>query len=232
MRLTDKQTGIKAMERLLNVKAVYSGPPLFSYRLGIFMIDRDGNVICEDKEKLDKLERKLADEGIGGEGIPQLEEKIGMASPESIRNLINMIHSKQYLINRAVGYKAFEVSDELVAILKDKCLSAEEMLCRVRNHAPTGIGVSDDKITITGLPDTDSYKTLAGAMLAAAVSAHWISPDETIEENEKFYMRAWLVRIGLCGPETKYVRSIVLKNLKGHTAFRNVESAARWRERH
>ena len=232
MKLADKKMGIKTIERLLGVKAVYSGPPTFCYKIGAFMIDRDGNVTCQNDEELIKLEKSLADEGVAGEGIPHLSSGIGVSAPESIRNLINMIHSKQYLIGRAVGYKAFDVSGELVAVIRDKDLTVEEMLLRIRTYAPAGIEVIDDKVIITGLPDTESYKRLAEAMITASNIAKWVSPDETIEQNEKFYMRAWLVRIGLDGPDTKAVRSTILKNLKGHTAFRNEEAAARWRERH
>lgn len=232
MKLADKKMGIKAIERILNESAVYSGPPTFTYKIGVFMIDRDGNVTCQNEDALTDLERRLADEGVAGEGIPHLGGSNGVSTPEAIRNLINMIHSKQYLLQRAVGYKAFDISNELVAVLKDKDLTADEMLSRIKTYSPKGLGVTDDKVTITGLPDTDTYKRLAEAMITTANMAKWVSPDETIEQNEKFYMRAWLVRIGLDGPDTKAIRSTILKNLKGHTAFRNDEAAARWRARH
>ncbi len=231
MKLGDKQKGIKAIERMLGMKSVYSGPPTFSYTIGDVTVDRDGNVACVDRKRLAELERRLANEGVSGEGIPLMEGSIGVSTAEGMRNLINMIHSKQHLIGRAVGYKAFDVSDELVAILKEKGLTAEETLSRIRNNAPAGIGVFSDHIAITGLPDTGCYRKLAGAMSRSAAVSRWISPDETIEENEKFYMRAWLVRIGLGGADMKAERSIILKNLKGHTAFRNEESAAKWRKR-
>ncbi len=232
MKLTDKRVGIRAIERILGEKAVYSGPPSFNYKIGDYMIDRDGNVTSSNTEALIILEKKLADEGVAGEGIPHLCSQNGVSTPRAIRNLINMIHSKQYLIGRAVGYKAFDVTDELVAVLGGKELTTDEMLSRIRTYAPDGIGIVDDKVIITGLPDTETYKKLAEAMISSANLAKWVSPDETIEQNEKFYMRAWLVRIGLDKADTKAVRSMILKNLKGHTAFRDEGNAARWRERH
>ena len=39
MKLADKKMGIKAIERILNESAVYSGPPTFTYKIGVFMID-------------------------------------------------------------------------------------------------------------------------------------------------------------------------------------------------
>ncbi|MCR5355777.1 MAG: phage terminase small subunit P27 family [Lachnospiraceae bacterium] len=232
MKLTDKKTGIKAIERLLGEKAVYSGPPKFEYRFNNFLIDRDGNVSCNDPDKLLILEQNLADEGIAGEGIPHLNTTIGVNTPVAIRNLINMIHSKQYLLERALGYRAFNISNELVAALGDRDLTADIMLSRIQTFAPTGLTITDGMLTITGLPDTDTYKKLAEAMINASNLAKWVSPDETIEENEKFYMRSWLVRIGLDKADTREIRNTILKNLKGHTAFRNEDAAARWRKRH
>ena len=52
---------------------------------------------------------------------------------------------------------------------------------------------------------------------------------QTIEENEKYYMRAWLVSIGFGGSEGKETRSFFLKGLKGHTAFRTPEDAEKWK---
>ena len=232
MKLADKKTGIKIIERILGQKAVYFGPPTFRYKIGEFTIDRDGNVTCRNRKDLISLEKKLADEGIAGEGAPHLNGQLGVSTPEGIRNLINMIHSKQYLLQQAVGYKAFDISNELVSVLRDKDLTTDEMLSRINTYSPKGLSIHKDKVTITGLPDTETYKKLAEAMIKTANVAKWVSPDETIEQNEKFYMRAWLVRIGLDGSETKAVRSTILKNLKGHTAFRNDEAAERWHKRH
>ena len=55
-----------------------------------------------------------------------------------------------------------------------------------------------------------------------------IKPKETIEENEKYYMRIWLLRLGFGGADGKEVRNLLLKNLKGHSAFRTEENKQRW----
>lgn len=56
-----------------------------------------------------------------------------------------------------------------------------------------------------------------------------MNPKQTIEENEKYYMRAWLVSIGFGGSEGKEIRAFFLKGLKGHTAFRTSEDAEKWK---
>ena len=218
MKLIDKKKGIKTIERILGKRAVYMGPPTFKYIIGDYVVDRDGNI---EGKGIELLEKRLAEEGIAADGIPKAEVNAVAGTPREIRNLINMIHSKQYLLDRVIGYKAFEIPDNLIGQEEPHSLIGAK-----------GIELRDGKVYITGFPDTDIYRTLAEAMIQAAASARWISPDETIEENEKFYMRAWLVRIGLGGKDSKDVRAALLKNLKGSVAFRTKESEERWKEKY
>jgi hypothetical protein len=75
-----------------------------------------------------------------------------------------------------------------------------------------------------------AFTHLAAAMAQQAGEQKRIRPDETIEENEKYYMRIWLLRLGFGGAEGKTVRNLLLKNLKGHSAFRTDENKQRWQE--
>ena len=45
------------------------------------------------------------------------------------------------------------------------------------------------------------------------------------DTNEKYTFRVWLMRLGMMGDEYKVARKILLKNLKGHTAFRTKSQA-------
>ena len=69
-------------------------------------------------------------------------------------------------------------------------------------------------------------------MVKAAKEQKKINPKETIEENEKYYMRSWLVRLGFDGKEGKEVRDILLSKLKGHTAFRTEADREKWKEKY
>ena len=76
-----------------------------------------------------------------------------------------------------------------------------------------------------------AYAELAACMAKTAKEAKRVSPKATIEENEKYYMRVWLVRIGLGGKDGKDTRKVFLSRLKGHTAFRTEEDKEKWKER-
>ena len=96
----------------------------------------------------------------------------------------------------------------------------------------SGVTFADGIIEFTGFPHTDNmmeYCRLASAMVKKASEQKRVNPKQTIEENEKYYMRAWLVSIGFGGSEGKETRSFFLKGLKGHTAFRTPEDAEKWK---
>ncbi len=198
MKLIDKKKGIKAIENITGEKSVYMGPPTFAYVIGKYTVDRDGNVHGDD---LEELMKRLAEEGEPCEGMPKVYMEAVTMTPKGVRNLMNMMNSKHYLLERLIGHKDF------------------------------GVEEADGKVRIVGFPDTETFHTLADAMIRAAEASRWVSPDETIVENEKFYMRSWLERIGLGGTEHKELRKTVLKNLKGHTCFRTEEAAIRWKEK-
>ena len=89
------------------------------------------------------------------------------------------------------------------------------------------------EFTLPAINDPDmilAFTHLAAAMAQQAREQRRISPKETIEENEKYYMRIWLLRLGFGGAEGKTVRNLLLKNLKGHSAFRTEANRQRWQE--
>ena len=69
-------------------------------------------------------------------------------------------------------------------------------------------------------------------MVQMAKTQKRIKPQQCIEENEKYYMRTWLVRLGFGGKEGKEVRDILLSKLKGHTAFRTEADKQKWMEKY
>ena len=59
-------------------------------------------------------------------------------------------------------------------------------------------------------------------MVKAAVGATRVIPKRQKPENEKYFMHSWLLRMGFSGPEHKALRGLLLRNLRGHSAFVNV----------
>lgn len=228
---------VKAMAEILGEPSKYLGPPSFGYQIGGAIVDRDGNIETEDGEILQK---ELQRRGF----IENNQEELNLQIPieghtaESIRNLIFMIHSKQYLLKRAVGMEVLHMSERLIERLseeKDTDMNkVMEIFAEEKVHC-FGLDFAADKIVFNGFPmeaeSTISFAELTCMMAERAKEMKWINPAETIEANEKYYMRIWLIRLGLGGKGGKKTRDLLLKNLKGNTAFRTEEEKERAKER-
>ncbi len=234
---------VKAVSGILGQPSKYLGVPTCAYQIGNCTIDRSGAVETEDEKTAELVTAGLTEQGLIETPSTEIEETTvslpveGMTA-EGLKNLIFLTRSKQYLINRAFAEDVFRVPTALVEELgSTEIPDAETFLQTFQNHAEgcRGIGFQDGKITFT-LPTADdpdmikAFTHLTAAMVQQAKEQKRISPKETIEENEKYYMRIWLLRLGFGGKEGKEVRDLLMKKLKGHSAFRTEENKQRWQE--
>lgn len=243
---SNRKETAKAIAELTGERAVYLGPPTFAYQIGSFLIDRDGIIRTDDEEQGEEVRAMLEEHGntpteeTGAEtSATSIKLPIDGMTPLGITNLMNMLHSKQYLLNKAVGAERFKVSDALITSLGNtQFATTEEAVSHIMGTADYGEGFSfeDGCIVFSGFPySTDAvrvkaYCELAAAMVRMAGEQKRIKPDQTIEENEKYFMRVWLVRLGFDGKEAKETRRVLLEKLKGHTAFRTDADRVKWQE--
>ncbi len=234
---------VKAVSGILGQPSRYLGVPTCAYEVGDCTIDRGGAVETEDEKTAEMVRAGFLEQGLIDTPQTEIEETTvslpvdGMTA-EGLKNLIYLIHSKQYLINRAFAEEVFRVPAELAEALGSAEVSGTETFLQTfQSHAEgcRGISFQDGKITFTlptaGDPDMiKAFTHLTAAMVQQAKEQKRISPKETIEENEKYYMRIWLLRLGFGGAEGKEIRDLLMKKLKGHSAFRTEENKQRWQE--
>ena len=234
---------VKAVSAILGQPSRYLGVPTCGYEVGNCTIDRGGAVETEDEKTAEMVRAGLLEQGLIETPSTEVDETTvslpveGMTA-EGLKNLIYLIHSKQYLINRSFAEEVFRIPAELVETLGGTELpDTGAFLQAFQSHAEgcKGIGFLDGKMafTLPAINDPDmimAFTHLAAAMVQQAKEQKRIKPNETIEENEKYYMRIWLLRLGFGGAEGKTVRNLLLKNLKGHSAFRTDENKQRWQE--
>lgn len=242
-----RKTVVKAVEEYFGEHSIYLGPPTFAYQVGCATVDRDGKVSVEDAERGGEVRMMLVQKGMAegsaedfGESSTTVKIPLEGMEGQGITNLINMLHSKQYLINKAIGAEGFQVGTAVVeALEKEKPDTLEEALSLLTGFAERikGIEFGEGCVLFTGFPFSQepdkvrAYVELAAMMVSHSKGHQRISAKATIEENEKYYMRVWLVRIGLGGTGGKETRMELLRNLKGHTAFRTEEERIKWQER-
>ena len=171
-----------------------------------------------------------------------------------LQNLLAMIHARAYLLNRITLCETFAVSDSLLEKLEQlpqenaceafqiflsedsdglKGLAVEEGKVTFAFPLSQDLAVEEGKVTFAFPLSQDSAKSRAYSELAALITkkakeAKRVSASPVIEENEKYYLRIWLVQLGMAGTASKESRQALLAGLKGHTAFRTKEAAEKF----
>ena len=150
----------------------------------------------------------------------------GLTVP-TLHNLLRMLYSKQYLLGKALKEETIRVSNEVIEQLKN---SPPETLDDFKARLAafneqgliTGIELANDRISLS-FPMNDSYVNtytlLSLKILEAAKAATRVQAERQEPDNEKYFMRGWLVRLGFGGKEAKGMRELFLKHLKGNSAF-------------
>lgn len=159
----------------------------------------------------------------------------------TLRNLVNLLYSRGKLIGKATGGH-FHVEEGLVEKLKDdSCTFAIMNFINAVSEYETehgaaleGLKITTEKVTFTGFPTAPDHEHLtAFAQLAVlmnqqAISQKRIQAKDVNDENEKYALRTWLLRLGMNGPDFKETRKILMENLSGHAAFRTDEEAQKF----
>ncbi len=159
----------------------------------------------------------------------------------SLRNLVNLIYSRGRLISKATGGH-FHVETDLVETLRDdsctytvanfiEALKSYEAQC---GTAMEGLVITEEKVSFTGFPTASDYDHLTAfghlaiLMNQQAISQKRIQAKDVNDENEKYALRTWLLRLGMNGPDFKETRKILMEKLSGHAAFRTDEEAQKF----
>lgn len=226
---------VKAVEQAAGVKLKYLGPPTFSYTTEGITVDREGNVDAQIKtcEIRGELERRALLEDTVSITVPT--EGFTLAGYISF---VNLVYSKQKLLNASIGAEGFHVSDEVILNIKENnpqdVSYIRDLLSREGECG--GFVIEDEGIRFTGFEygegeELVAYCTVAAMMVAHAREHSRTHAKLTTSENEKYAMRIWLNQLGLSGKGGKDTRAVMMKRLSGSAAFRTDESRKKWEEK-
>lgn len=234
---------VKSIGEFLGQKPVYVGPPSYAYKVEGFTIERDGTVVSEAEVEGERMRVHLEELGFAEprQQLESLEVSVPIEDMEGIalQNLIYMVRSKEYLLNRVSREEHFSISEAFIKTLQGTLPESKEEFLNLyseNTEAISGLSFEDDKVTFnfpaSEKPEKNrAYVELAAKMVAHARGAKRISPKASEPENEKYYLRVWLVRLGLGGKGAKESRKALLEGLKGHTAFRTPADAEKHKQR-
>ncbi len=199
----DRKELVRAIAEIRRIPAVYNGAPRFSYSVGNIAIDKAGQVEIPILEEAAPLIRALREREFQAEDpFEKSCDALTVQMPRefftdtALENLQKLIKSKKSLIK-----KAFETDDLPIEI-------TEEM-------------VSFPWFNETDGDTVKAYTQFIEAFCKMAKEAKRVLSKEKPIENEKYAFRCFLLRLGFIGPEYSQSRKILLKSLKGSSAFKN-----------
>ncbi|MHC1731985.1 MAG: hypothetical protein AB9888_08170 [Bacteroidales bacterium] len=241
----DKKGIIKALEAHLGVKSTYLGTPSFAYEIKageeIYNIGRTGDItdkggyvlelenilhpkVAEVIEPIDSYEELI-------DGF-EVEFPFDGHSGTTLRNLVNMISSKQRLIMQAFSANGKFVDESFTEILNqeeaDSIEQFKEAYLKCRPERCPGIEFDFENETVIFRLDAqnldkvkiDTFINLAVLINKNAKKQKYASFRPAQEENPKYALRTWLIRLGMNGEEYKASRKALLAGLEGSSAFR------------
>ncbi len=269
----ERKALVKVISETTGAKAVYKFMPTCAYEIDYFTVTKEGVLEFDDRadsEEVEAVLEALAAAGFEGVGetaeAPEEEAQEAAtaadSAPESetasltvrfpmknhtgttLRNLINLLFTREKLINKALG-TSFHVEDGLAEALRDDAcaLTKESLLRAVADyedaHGPAlgGITLTPEDITFASLPETEdtavlrTFTALCGMMNKQALEQKRIQAREVNDGNEKYALRIWLTRLGMNGAEYKEARTVLMRNLSGHCAFRTEADKEKWLRR-
>lgn len=235
---------VKLLGGHFGVEPKYLGVPSFAYQIETeaetYTVDRAGKITTSEGNEVE-LE-SLLNEGNAQETIePTARETttFEVAVPMeghtgiTLRNLVNMIYSKQVLIKKSLGLGVNIIEDDFcTGINEAKMETLEDFKTAIEsigeNRCP-GIVFDFNNSTIT-------FKFFEGEVSPEKVTAHTqfaallnqqakalkhASAKAKDTDNDKFTFRVFLIRLGMVGNEYKVARKVLLERLEGNSAFRN-----------
>lgn len=210
----ERKALVTAISEILGTKAKYMGMPTTAYDFGGLIVDKTGALEFEENifpKDIKDLLQKLSDRGFIAEGNEVSEESKETPQSENVGltvaipiekvgvgNITNLLDAKGELIKKALGVDDIRIK------------------------------IDEEKVSFpwfSELPDVDTAKTYTrfiSKLCEMSKKQKRINNTENKVENEKYAFRCFLLRLGFIGNEYKADRKILLKNLSGSSAFKNV----------
>jgi hypothetical protein len=130
----ERKAVAQIIAKVTNQVSTYAGPPSFAYVIGNLSIDRSGMINAPVDKELEKILTVLSENGVIEDGAFNITMKDHTGV--SLRNWVNIISSKEKLLNRALdrtgginfdfnnmiikyGFYNFGMNEVLVTSLRD-----------------------------------------------------------------------------------------------------------------
>lgn len=212
---TTRKALVAAIAEITGEKAIYRAMPTCNYDIGEITVTKDGSIVFpEGSDILTALAATgFFPEEAETETAAETEDPTGLtvSLPEdgfteaSLDNLRKLVDAKASLMRKALGADRLDIT------------------------------VADGKVSFPWwdrMPEPEeaqAYISFLAALCAMAKEAKRVLAKEAEVESEKYAFRCFLLRLGFIGNGSKAARKILLRNLSGHSAFRNKAEEEKFR---
>ena len=203
---------VKALGEILLWEPKYLGAPDFWYQVGNYYVTKNGTILCPDsctREIAEQIIGNLEKRGFGHTSsnlmLFVVSLPASMFNKDSMQRLKNLVASKETILKAALGARKLQIEE------------------------------SEGKVyfpwfTLTGADgEVEAYTMLISTLARTAKEQKRVSATEKPQENMKYAMRLFLVRLGFVGNEYKRARKILLRELSGNCSWK-ARHAPQWRD--
>jgi DNA-directed RNA polymerase subunit L len=236
----DRKEMIKKLGEHLGVEPKYLGVPTFNYEIKtdqeVYTIDRLGIITRSSGETI-TIEEILSQSEIKKslyQDPDRLQVKIEFEdhTATSLKNIINMFYSKQHLIMMSFQTEEHFMDDDFIQELnKEEINDLEELKASIEKLGRdkcSGFQINFEQETFgfylhgsSLSPERDkAFKDLCVLISEYGKTLNRASFKQAQDDNPKYALRTWLIRMGMNGPKHKENRKTLLKHLEGSSAFR------------
>ncbi|MDR3602079.1 MAG: virulence factor [Desulfosporosinus sp.] len=227
----------------LGEEVKYQGPPTFAYLIAGWRVDRNGVVTSpeiEDNKILRTVLEALKTAGVIPEGNGTVTLPLNDHDGNSLRNTVNIIWSKQKLIQKALDWQASIIPAGLVNAINAVPIDSLEEFAEAVNKAIDAGAIEEDSQlefdlidksisfsffnAILNIEEVLAYRTLCQLINEQGRKQKFSSTNQREVINEKYAFRVWLLKLGFIGEIFKTERKILLSKLDGDAAYRTIEA--------
>lgn len=234
----ERKIMVKKLGEHFGVKPKYLGAPDFKYEIRanneVYTIDKNGVITTSVGEVVTFTNLLKEEECKNIVNEFKLTVPLDGHTYKSLQNIMNMLASKQHLLISALNLNdKFVDSGVIQELCKRKFESMNELedeLNKYKLNSGFEVDFNNKKMTFILRADNLETKQInAFTDLITQISKQAMKMKRTLakpsqDENPKYALRTWLIRIGLNGPNYKNTRKTLLENLEGNTSFRKVKN--------
>ena len=221
---TERKALVTAIGKILEVRPKYLGMPTAAYKVDCFCIDKNGTVEFDEKVGSEKIEILL--EQLAKQGFARVEQEANTSVlKETMANDIAETDTTPQSENVGLTV-AMPLESVNINNLTKLLVAKGSLIKKALGVDEIPVKTSEEKILFPWFSELDrdttkAYTNFISALCKMSKEQKRITAKEKAVDNEKYAFRCFLLRLGFIGAEYKEERKILLKNLKGNSAFKN-----------